>query len=284
MGLFYSEARSAPGISPQAVLGEGTRLGRDVSIGPFVVLGRGCIVGGRAALLPGVVLGDEVRVGEDSVLHPGVVVYSRSVLGARVIVHASSVVGSDGFGYAEAGGAGAKIPQVGNVVIEDDVEIGACTTIDRATFGSTVVGRGTKIDNLVQIAHNVTIGEDSILVAQSGIAGSTRLGRGVILAGQSGAAGHLSIGDRSVVGAKSAVLQDVPPGAFVVGHPPADHRRWKRSQAALRRLPDLLRVIARLERARERGDAAPANAKRPRVTARTSGSARRTPRGRAARS
>src|SRR4029077_3143780 len=130
-----------------------------------------CSVGDRSALLPGVVLGDEGRVGEDSVLHPGVVVYARSVLGARVIVHASSVIGSDGFGYGEDGGLRAKIPQVGNVVIEDDVEIGACSAIDRATFGSTVVGRGTKIDNLVQIGHNVTIGEASVLVAQSGIAG-----------------------------------------------------------------------------------------------------------------
>jgi UDP-3-O-[3-hydroxymyristoyl] glucosamine N-acyltransferase len=282
MGLFYAEARPAPGISPQALLGEGTRLGRDVSIGPFVVTGRGCSIGDRSALMPGVVLGDEVRLGEDSILHAGVVVYSRSVLGARVIVHASSVIGSDGFGYAEAGGGRTKIPQVGNVVIEDDVEIGACTTIDRATFGSTIVGRGAKIDNLVQIGHNVTIGEDTVLVAQSGIAGSTRLGRGVILAGQSGAAGHLSIGDRSVVGAKSAVLQDVPPGSFVVGHPAADHREWKRSQAALRRLPGLLRAVARLERAQGQAGTAPDKARRPRADAGASGRRRR--RGRAPRS
>jgi len=278
MGLFYAEARPAPGISPLAVLGEGARLGRDISIGPFVVVGRGCIVGDRAALMPGVVLGDDVRIGEDTVLHPGVVVYSRSVLGARVTVHASSVVGSDGFGYAEAGGARTKIPQIGNVVVEDDVEIGACSTIDRATFGSTVVGQGTKIDNLVQIGHNVTIGEDSVLVAQSGIAGSTRLGRGVILAGQSGVAGHLSVGERSVVGAKSAVLQDVPPGSFVVGHPATDHRDWKRSHAAPRRLPDLVRAVSRLEQARGKAGDTPGTAKRPRVAG------RRAPRGRSARS
>jgi len=265
MGLFYEQARPAPGLSPQAVLGEGTRIGRDVSIGPFVVTGRDCSIGDRAALLPGVVLGDDVRIGEDTVLHPGVVVYSHSVLGARVIVHASSVVGSDGFGYAEAAGARAKIPQVGNVVIEDDVEIGACTTIDRATFGSTMVGRGTKIDNLVQIGHNVSIGEGSVLVAQSGIAGSTRLGRGVIVAGQSGAAGHLVLGDRTVVGAKSAVLQDLPAGSFVVGHPAADHREWKRSQAALRRLPDLLRAVARLERAAGQGKSGRPSAKSARA-------------------
>jgi len=249
MELFHAPELPSTGISPQAVLGEETTLGRDVFIGPFVVTGRRCRIEDRAALMPGVVLGDDVRVGKDSQIHPGVVVYSRSSLGARVIVHAGSVIGSDGFGYAEQGGARAKIPQVGNVVVEDDVEIGACATIDRATFGSTVIGRGTKIDNLVQIGHNVTIGEGSILVAQSGIAGSTRLGRAVVLAGQSGAAGHLTLGDRSIVGAKSAVLQDLPPGSFVVGHPAVDHHEWKRSQAALRRLPELLRAVARLERA-----------------------------------
>jgi len=250
MGLFHAPERPAPGVSPLAVLGEGTTPGRDVSIAPFVVAGRGCHIGDRAALMAGVVLGDGVRIGEDCVLHPGVVVYARSILGARVTVHASSVIGSDGFGYAEQGDDRVKIPQVGNVVVEDDVEIGACVAIDRATFGSTVVGRGTKIDNLVQIGHNVTIGEGSVLVAQSGIAGSTRLGRAVILAGQAGVAGHLEIGDRSVVGAKSAALQDLPAGSFVLGHPAVDHREWKRSQAALRRLPDLLHAVARLERAR----------------------------------
>ena len=253
MRLFFPAEPTAAGVSPQAAIGEGTALGQGVAIGPFAVVGRRCVLGDRAVLHAGVVLGDEVRVGEGAVLHPGVVIYARSVIGARVVVHAGSVVGSDGFGYAEDAGARAKIPQVGNVVIEDDVEIGACVTIDRATFGSTVVGRGAKIDNLVQVAHNVVVGEGSVLVAQSGIAGSTRLGQGVILAGQSGAAGHLTLGDRSVVGAKSAVLQDLPPGAFVVGHPAIDHRQWKRGQAALRRLPDLLRRVARLERALEQG-------------------------------
>jgi UDP-3-O-[3-hydroxymyristoyl] glucosamine N-acyltransferase len=255
MRLFHPAERPEPGVSPHAVIGDGTTLGRDVSVGPLAVVGRRCVLGDRAALLPGVVLGDEARVGPDSVLHPGVVVYPRTVLGARVTVHAGSVLGSDGFGYAEEGGERPKIPQVGNVVIEDEVEIGACVTIDRATFGSTIVGRGTRIDNLVQVAHNVIIGAGSVLVAQSGIAGSTRLGRGVVLAGQSGAAGHLSLGDRAVVGAKSAVLQDLPSGAFVVGHPAIDHRLWKRGQAALRRLPDLLRRVARLERALEEGGA-----------------------------
>ncbi|MFQ5878250.1 MAG: UDP-3-O-(3-hydroxymyristoyl)glucosamine N-acyltransferase, partial [Acidobacteriota bacterium] len=255
MALFHPPEPAPEGISPQAVLGEEVVLGDRVAIGPFAVLGRRCRLGERAVLMAGVVLGDDVRVGRETVLHPGVVVYARSVLGERVRVHAGSVIGSDGFGYAEADGARTKIPQVGNVVIEDDVEIGACTTIDRATFGSTVVGRGTKIDNLVQVAHNVVIGEGSILVAQSGIAGSTRLGPRVILAGQSGAAGHLTLGERSVVGAKSAVLRDLPARAFVVGHPAVDHREWKRTQAAARRLPELLHRMARLERALGEGRA-----------------------------
>jgi UDP-3-O-[3-hydroxymyristoyl] glucosamine N-acyltransferase len=258
MGLFFAPERHAACISPQAEIGEGTTLGEGLSIGPFAVVGRGCRLHDRAVLMAGVVLGDQVEIGADTVLHPGVVVYSRTVIGARVTVHASSVLGSDGFGYAEADGSRPKIPQVGNLIVEDDVEIGAGTTIDRATFGSTVIGRGTRIDNLVQIGHNVQIGDGSVLVAQSGVAGSTRLGRSVVMAGQSGAAGHLVLDDRSLVGAKSAVLGDLPPDSFVVGHPAVDHRVWKRAQAVWSRLPDLLLRIRRLETAlgaRRRGGA-----------------------------
>ena len=249
IGLFYAEEGPQPGISPQAAIGEDVRLGREVAIGPWAVVGRGATLGDRVVLMPGVVVGEEARIGDGTVLHPGVVIYRRSVLGARVTVHAGAVIGSDGFGYAEQEGRRTEIPQVGNVIVEDDVEIGACTAIDRATFGITVIGRGTKIDNLVQVAHNVTIGEDSVLVAQAGIAGSTRLGRRTILAGQSGVGGHLSLGDDVVIGAKSAALQDVASGQFLLGHPAQDHREWKRAQAAIRRLPDLLRRVARLERA-----------------------------------
>jgi UDP-3-O-[3-hydroxymyristoyl] glucosamine N-acyltransferase len=248
IGLFFPPSDRQTGISPRAEIGEGVRLGENVAIGPFAVVGRGSTVADGAWLMPGAVVGEEVTVGSGCVLHPGVVVYARSILGARVVIHAGTVVGSDGFGYAEEGGSRTKIPQVGNVVIEDDVEIGACAAIDRATFGSTVIGRGSKIDNLVQVAHNVVIGENCVLVAQSGIAGSARIGRGVILAGQAGVAGHLSLGDGSIVGAKSAALQDLPEKSFVLGIPATDHREWKRGQAALRRLPDLLRRVARLER------------------------------------
>ena len=271
MTLFHPPAPPEPGVSPQAVVGEGARLGKGVSIAPLVVVGRRTIVGDRVALHPGVILGDDVVVGPDSVLHPSVVVYAGCRIGGRVVIHAGAVIGSDGFGFAEAEGGRAKIPQVGIVRIEDDVEIGAGTAIDRATFGETVVGRGTRIDNLVQVGHNVTLGEGSVLVAQSGVAGSTRLGRSVILAGQSGVAGHLTLGDGTIVGAKSAVLQDTQPGAFVLGHPAIDHREWKKIQIAARRLPDLLQRVRRLEGQAEAGGTAP----RKRTSRRTSAAASR---------
>jgi len=267
MGLIFPPDRPEPGISPHAVVGEDCVIGAGVTIGPFVAVGRRCRLGDRVVLRPGTTLGDEVRVGEDSVLHAGVVVYPRTVLGARVTVHANSVLGSDGFGYAESGGTRRKIPQVGNVVVGDDVEIGANVTIDRATLGSTVIGARTKIDNQVQIGHNVVIGEDSVLVAQVGIAGSTRIGRGVICAGQAGVAGHLTIGDGARIGAASAALQDLPAQAFALGTPARDHREWKKQQAALRRLPDLLHRVSRIEQSSGTPDRKVADAG-PRRTAR----------------
>jgi UDP-3-O-[3-hydroxymyristoyl] glucosamine N-acyltransferase len=255
MELFHPPRRPTPGVSPDAVVEEGVVLGRGVSIGPLAVVSRGSTLGDGVVLGPGVVLGEGVAVGRDTVLHPGVVVYPGCRVGDRVIIHAGAVVGSDGFGFGEAEGGRAKIPQVGIVRIEDDVEIGAGVTIDRATFGETVIGKGARIDNLVQIGHNVVVGEGSVLVAQTGIAGSTRLGRSVIMAGQSGAAGHLSLGDGTIVGAKSAVLKDTAPGSFVLGHPAVDHREWKRAQAALLRLPDLLRRVNKLEATLEAGSA-----------------------------
>jgi UDP-3-O-[3-hydroxymyristoyl] glucosamine N-acyltransferase len=258
MEMFFPRRLPAPGVSPEAVVAAGAALGRDVSVGPLAVVAEGCHLGDRVVLMPGVVLGEEVIIGADSVLHPGVVVAARTVIGARVVIHAGAIIGSDGFGYGEAEGGRTPIPQVGIVRIGDDVSIGAGTTVDRATFGETVIGAGSRLDNLVQVGHNVTIGEGSVLVAQTGIAGSTRLGRSVVMAGQSGIAGHLKIGDGAIVGAKSAVLADLPPGAFVIGHPAIDHREWKRAQAAWRRLPDLLRRVQRLEARGAADGAAPA--------------------------
>ena len=246
--LFHPPAAPQPGVAPGAFVAADSIVARSATVMQGAVVGAGSIVGESSVLMPHVVLGARVRVGEGTTLHPGVTVYEDCVLGNRIIVHAGAVIGSDGFGFARDAATGRyrKIPQVGNVVVEDDVEIGAGVTVDRATFGSTRIGRGCKIDNLVQIGHNVTIGEDSILVAQSGISGSTRIGRGVTFAGQSGAVGHITIGDGAVIGAKSAVTRDVPPRAFVIGHPAMEARAWKRSMAVFSRLPEMRRLLSRL--------------------------------------
>lgn len=243
--LFHPASRAEAGVHPAAVVAGDAVLGADVVIGAHAVVGPGCRLGDRVHLHPGVILGPDVELGEECVLHPTVVVYAGCRLGARVIVHAGAVIGSDGFGYATVEGKHHKIPHVGTVDVEDDVEIGAGVTIDRATLGVTRVGAGAKIDNQVMVAHNVVIGAGSLLVAQSGVAGSTRLGRGVVLAGQSGAAGHLELGDGAQVAAKSAVLQDLPPGAKVAGIPAIPLATWRRAQAAFARLPELMRRLRR---------------------------------------
>ena len=246
--ILHPSQRHAAGISPDAVIGDGCIFDNDVAVMSGAVLGERCRVGAGSVVMAGAVLGRHVRIGRDSTIHPNVTIYDECVVGDRVIVHAGSVVGSDGFGFARDGGRHRKIPQVGNVVIQDDVEIGANVTIDRGTLGSTVIGRGAKIDNLVQIGHNVQVGEDTILVAQVGISGSTRLGKGVTFAGQSGAVGHIDVGDGAMVGAKSAVTRDVRPGAFVIGHPAIEARLWKRASALFAKLPEIGRRLSRLER------------------------------------
>ena len=246
--IFHPVRRPVPGISPGAMIGSECSFGPGAAVLPGAIVGDGCRVGARSAIQSGAVLGARVQVGEDVTVHPNVTIYDGCVLGDRVIVHAGAVIGSDGFGFARESERYHKIPQVGNVVIEDDVEIGANVAVDRATFGSTVIGRGTKIDNLVQIGHNVQIGENSVLVAQVGISGSTRLGKDVVFAGQSGAVGHITIGDGARVGAKSAVTRDVASGEFVIGHPAIDARTWKRAAAVFARLPDMWRRLLRLER------------------------------------
>jgi UDP-3-O-[3-hydroxymyristoyl] glucosamine N-acyltransferase len=254
LGLFHPGRRPEPGIHPAAVVGTDCAFGAGVAVLALAVIGDGCHVGDRAVIMPGAVLGSRVTVGSDTTIHSNVTIYEGCVIGSRVIIHAGTVIGSDGFGFARDGQRHRKIPQVGNVAVEDDVEIGANVTVDRATFGSTVIGRGTKIDNLVQIAHNVVVGEDSLLAAQAGISGSTRLGRGVTFAGQSGVVGHIEIGDGAIVGAKSAVTHDLPAGAFVLGHPAIDARIWKRAAAIFAKLPDLRRRLQRLEGARPSDD------------------------------
>jgi UDP-3-O-[3-hydroxymyristoyl] glucosamine N-acyltransferase len=235
------------GIHPTAVIGERVILGARCRIGAYVVVGDDCRLGDDVVLHPHVVLGAEVAVGAGSVLYPQVSVRERCTLGARVIIHNGAVIGSDGFGYATVDGVHHKIPQIGSVVIEDDVEIGANTAIDRARFGRTRIGAGCKIDNLVQIAHNVEIGAHGIVVAQAGIAGSTRMGHHVTLAGQIGLAGHLNLGNHVTVTAQSGVGKNLPDGAVVRGSPAQEFRTEMAQEVARRKLPDALERLRRLE-------------------------------------
>jgi UDP-3-O-[3-hydroxymyristoyl] glucosamine N-acyltransferase len=245
LALFYPPRRYAAAIHPTAQLAGNVRLGAGVFVGEYAVLRDNVVVGDRTVIEARCFIGERSVLGEDCMLYPGVTLYPGVRAGNRVIIHAGAVIGSDGFGYVQEDTERIKIPQVGNVIIEDDVEIGANTTIDRATMDSTIIRRGTKIDNLVQIAHNVTVGEHCILVAQVGIAGSVQLGNNVTLAGQVGVADHLKIGDNVVAAAQSGLAEDVPPNTVVFGSPAQPIMQAKRQIIALRRLPGLLRSLAR---------------------------------------
>jgi UDP-3-O-[3-hydroxymyristoyl] glucosamine N-acyltransferase len=247
--IFQPGPQHAPGVSARAEIDPTAVLGERVTVFPHVFIGPGVSVGRLCTLYPGVFLGAGAQIGEACVLHPNVVVREGCKLGDRVIIHAGAVVGSDGFGYAGAGNERIKIPQSGIVVIEDDVEIGANTTIDRATLGRTVIRRGAKLDNLVQIAHNVVIGENSVVAAQAGIAGSTRLGRDVTLAGQVGVVNHIEIGDGAVIGPQSGIPQSVPPRAVLSGGiAAAPHQDWLKVMTLLPQLPKLWSAVRRLEK------------------------------------
>jgi UDP-3-O-[3-hydroxymyristoyl] glucosamine N-acyltransferase len=239
--------RPVPGIDSSAKISTSARLGPQCAVGPNVVIGNRVTLGARVALHPGVVVGDDCHIGDDCDIYPHVVIRERVSVGHRVSIHAGSVIGSDGFGYRWDGTKHAKVPQIGTVVIEDDVEIGSCVCIDRAKFGATRIGRGTKIDNLVQIAHNVQIGPHSIIVGQTGIAGSARLGTRVVLGGQTAVRDHITIGDDAMVAARSAIANNVPPRTSVSGMPALPHRQSLREQAALRRLPELIVQVRKLQ-------------------------------------
>ncbi len=247
--VFYTPPPSFIGIHPSAVIAPTARLGANPRVGPYCVIGEGCVLGDNARLDAHVVLYPEVRVGHDFRAFANVVVRERVVLGDRVILQCGAVIGGDGFGYVLGNdGSVRKITQAGHVVLEDDVEIGANTTIDRAAVGATILRRGVKIDNLVQIAHGCSIGEGSALAAQVGLSGSTRIGRFVRVGGQAGMAGHLNIGDGAQVGAQAGVPNDVAPGAIVSGYPAMDIHAFRRVSAAVLKLPELLRRVRRLEK------------------------------------
>lgn len=251
---FHRPAMRQPGVHPTADIGRGAQLGNDVCIGPYAIVGDGAVIGDGATIGSHVVIGAGVRIGDLSQLYPGVTTYSGTIIGCRVTVHAGARLGSDGFGYVFRDGRHEKIPHVGRCIIEDDVEIGANTTIDRGSIDDTVIGAGTKIDNLVHVAHNCRIGRLCLIMAQVGMAGSTRIEDGCILAGQVGISGHHTIGKGATVAAQAGVFGDVPPGETWSGYPARPHKEALRAQAVLFRLAPLMRKLEKLLEGQPRVD------------------------------
>jgi UDP-3-O-[3-hydroxymyristoyl] glucosamine N-acyltransferase len=245
---WFAERPMPKGVSPLASVAPTARLGRNVAVGPFAAIGENAVIGDNVSIFPNVVIEADCSIGEGTIVYPLVSVYYRSKIGRRCIIHSGVVIGSDGYGFATEGGRHHKIPQIGIVRIDDDVEIGSGTTIDRAALGETVIGEGTKIDNLVQIGHNVKVGRHCLLVSQSGIAGSTELGDYVVMAGQSGASGHLKIGAGAQVAAKSAVFDDVPEKTKVRGIPAIAWREYSRREILTSRLAELAKRVEELEK------------------------------------
>ena len=236
-----------PGIHPTAVVADGAKLGHGVYIGPYCVIEPDVVICDRCIIYAGCYIGHGSLIGEDCKFYPQVTIREYAQIGKRTIIHNGTVIGSDGFGYVQEGAVRKKIPQIGIVVIGDDVEIGASVTIDRARFGQTRIGNGVKMDNLVMIAHNVTIGDNCVIVAQVGISGSTSIGERTILAGQVGIVGHLEIGSDVIIGAQSGVSKDIPPGTFVTGSPAIMHEKYLKIHAHLMRLPELKEKITLME-------------------------------------
>lgn len=246
--LFFPPDQPAPGIHPSAVIAVTAEIDPTAHIGPQCVVGARVRIGARSALLGGNHLGHDSRVGDDVCLYPNVVIYPRTQIGHRVSIHAGTVIGSDGYGYVFDEGRHHKVLQLGNVVLHDDVEIGANAAIDRGALGSTVIGQGTKIDNLVHVAHNVIMGRHCLVMGQVGFAGSTRLGDYVVVASQAGISGHLKLGNQVMIGAKSGVMRDIPDGEKVLGIPAAPDKQAKRQIIAVQQLPDLIRRTRELEK------------------------------------
>ena len=245
--LAPNEVKRPKGIHPTAIIGDKVKIGKNVAVEPYVVLEDSVEIKDNTVLYAGVYVGHHTKIGRDSIIYPYVIIRERVSIGNRVVIHGGTVIGSDGFGFSTVQGVHHRIPQIGTVIIEDDVEIGANVTIDRARFDKTIIGKGTKIDNLVQIAHNVSIGENSIIVAQSGISGSANIGKNVTIAGQSGVIGHITIGDNVVVAAQSGVTKSVPSNTCVSGYPAKPHILAKKIHAFTQNLPDLFKKVKQLE-------------------------------------
>lgn len=249
LGLFNRRPTPPPGIHPTAAVSRKAHIGKNVSIGAYAVIGDDCRIGEDAIIDAHVTIGGGSTVGACTKIYPGARVYDGVRIGDRCIIHSGAVIGSDGYGFVSTPEGHHKVPQIGGVVIEDDVELGANVTIDRGTIGDTVIGRGTKLDNLVHLAHNVRLGPHCMLIAQTGIAGSTTVGMGVVLAAQSGVAGHIEIGDRAMIGARTGVTKSIPGGQSYSGFPARLHPEEKRIKAVFGRLPDMVRDVARLRAA-----------------------------------
>jgi UDP-3-O-[3-hydroxymyristoyl] glucosamine N-acyltransferase len=246
--LFFPEPAFPPGIHPSAVVAATARIAPTAHVGPHCIVEENARLGARVVLQGGNYVGAGSELGEDTNIFPNVTIYARTQIGRRVRIHSGTVIGSDGFGYVFDQGAHLKVPQIGNVIIHDDVEIGANVTVDRGALGPTIIGKGTKIDNLVQVAHNVAIGEHCLLISQVGIAGSTQLGNYVILGGQVGLAGHLKIGNQVTVAAQSGVMHDIPDGGKYLGAPAVPDKQAKRQYIGISQLPELIRRVRELEK------------------------------------
>ena len=246
--IYEASKPKKTGVSPQAYISPTAKLGKDCYVGPFACIGEGTVIGDGCQIYPHAVIGDNVKMGNNCILYPNTTVYQGCKIGNNVTLHAGSVIGADGFGFAPNADGYDKIPQIGIVTIEDNVEIGANTCVDRSTMGSTVIRKGVKLDNLVQIAHNVEIGENTVMSAQVGIAGSTKVGSWCMFGGQVGLAGHITIGDKTFLGAQSGVPGSLKGGEELIGTPPMNPRNYFKSQAIFRRLPDMYKELEALKK------------------------------------
>lgn len=250
--VFYKKPAEYTGVSDKAFIGENVNLGNNVSVHHFACICDRVVIGSGGTICPGVYIEDGVTIGDNTFIYPNVTIRGNTIIGSNVTIHSGTVIGSDGFGYVLEQGRHYKIPQVGGVIIEDSVEIGSNVTIDRGTTGNTIIGSGTKIDNLVQIAHNVKIGSNSIIVSQVGISGSVEIGDSVILAGQVGVRDHVRIGNRAIIGAQSGIGGNIPEGQIYSGSPAIPHKTWLRAQSIYSKLPEYLKRIQELERKLEK--------------------------------